>query len=272
MVPARPPPHRRRRRPDRARRPPLVPLPPHLERVRVPAPAPRRRRARRREAGGGLLPHADRPALGRSGFWYGRRLVARLRAAHTAAGLLTVAAAVAGAAARHDRGGDSTPLAVLGWCVEGALLVGGCTAAAVVCRRGRSERRLDQRLDGTLITWLPGSAAVLLVLAAGYASWSRPDWASAGSPAGDATFGVVALAQGCLVLALAAVAVRACTAAPPAPRTALHGLAGPAVAMLACALGGLMAGGVAQRVADWLAAPADPGPRRGEPWPGRPSC
>ncbi|MER5374336.1 hypothetical protein ABT049_14315, partial [Streptomyces sp. NPDC002553] len=33
-------------------------------------------------------------ALGRPGFWYGRRLVARLRAAHTAAGLLTVAAAV----------------------------------------------------------------------------------------------------------------------------------------------------------------------------------
>src|SRR5690606_38920820 len=29
-------------------------------------------------------------ALGRPGFWYGRRLGARLRAAHTAAGLLTV--------------------------------------------------------------------------------------------------------------------------------------------------------------------------------------
>ncbi|MDV9177224.1 hypothetical protein R6V09_44730, partial [Streptomyces sp. W16] len=33
----------------------------------------------------------DNSALGRPGFWYGRRLVARLRAAHTAAGLLTVA-------------------------------------------------------------------------------------------------------------------------------------------------------------------------------------
>ena len=44
-----------------------------------------------------------RTALGRPGFWYGRRLVARLRAAHTAAGLLTVAAAVGSAAARHDR-------------------------------------------------------------------------------------------------------------------------------------------------------------------------
>ncbi|MFE4582521.1 hypothetical protein ACFRKC_43585, partial [Streptomyces chartreusis] len=42
-------------------------------------------------------------SLGRPGFWYGRRLVARLRAAHTAAGLLTVAAALASAAARFDR-------------------------------------------------------------------------------------------------------------------------------------------------------------------------
>lgn len=43
------------------------------------------------------------PALGRPGFWYGRRLVARLRAAHTAAGLLTVAVAVSVPTARHDR-------------------------------------------------------------------------------------------------------------------------------------------------------------------------
>ncbi|MEY7980001.1 hypothetical protein AB8O53_27205, partial [Streptomyces pilosus] len=42
-------------------------------------------------------------ALSRPGFWYGRRLGARLRAAHTAAGLLTGAAAVGSAAARYDR-------------------------------------------------------------------------------------------------------------------------------------------------------------------------
>jgi hypothetical protein len=41
--------------------------------------------------------YTDATPLGRPGFWYGRRLVARLRAAHTAAALLTVAAAVAAA-------------------------------------------------------------------------------------------------------------------------------------------------------------------------------
>ncbi|WP_228978895.1 hypothetical protein [Streptomyces sp. DH12] len=211
--------------------------------------------------------HAGRPAMGRPGFWYGRRLVARLRAAHTAAGLLTVAAAVAGAAARHDRGGD-TAHAALGWGIEAALALCGLVVVGVVCRRGRSERRLDNRLDRALVAWLPGSAAVLLALAAVYASWSRPEWRSAGSLPGDAAFGVIALGQGTLILLLAAVAARLHRRAPD-PRTALHGLAGPAVAMLACALGGVMAGGVAQRVADWLDGPgtpgADAGPLAGPP-------
>ncbi|NEB13221.1 hypothetical protein G3I32_31040, partial [Streptomyces coelicoflavus] len=48
--------------------------------------------------------HPRHGALSRPGFWYGRRLVARLRAAHTAAGLLTVAAGVGLPAARFDRG------------------------------------------------------------------------------------------------------------------------------------------------------------------------
>ncbi|MEV6785830.1 hypothetical protein AB0M96_26030, partial [Streptomyces sp. NPDC051098] len=38
-----------------------------------------------------------------------------------------------------------------------------------------------------------------------------------------------------------------------------HGLGGPPVPMLACALGGVMTGGVAQRVADWLDGPGTPG-------------
>ncbi|CAM5450950.1 hypothetical protein SBADM41S_06338 [Streptomyces badius] len=45
----------------------------------------------------------------------------------------------------------------------------------------------------------------------------------------------------------------------PEPRTTLYGLGGPSVAMLACALGGVMTGGVAQRVADWLDGPGTPG-------------
>ncbi|WRQ78195.1 hypothetical protein I3F59_001665 [Streptomyces sp. MUM 178J] len=206
-------------------------------------------------AGGGP---AVRPALGRPGFWYGRRLVARLRAAHTAAGLLTIAAAVAGAAARHDRGADSAALDVAGRLLEGALALAGAAVVWVVLRRGRSERRIDARLDRAAVRALPSTAVVLLVLSAGYASWSRPDWVSAGTLPGDVAFRVIALAQGALVIALA---VAACALHRRArhPRTVMHGLAGPAVAMVSCALGGVMTGGLAQWVGDYLDGAGAPG-------------
>ncbi|MFE9461267.1 hypothetical protein [Streptomyces californicus] len=210
-----------------------------------------------------------RPALGRPGFWYGRRLVARLRAAHTAAGFLTVAAAVVGAAARYDRGEGGPVPAFLGTAVEGGITVCALITVAVVCRRGRSERTRDTRLDGILITCLPGSALALLALAVAHAAWSRPDWQSAGSLPGEATFRLLSLGQGLLVVALAVVA-RGLYRRTPDPRTVLRGLGGPAVAMLACALGGVMTGGVAQRVADWLDGPGTPGMGHDTDIPGPP--
>ena len=193
-----------------------------------------------------------RPVLGRPGFWYGRRLVARLRAAHTAAGLLTVAAGVGAAAARHDReNGGPVALETLGWLLNAAFIVGAVVVVWVVCRRGRSERRFDRQLDETMVSRLPIGSLVLLALTLLYAGWSRPDWRSAHRLPGDGTFAGIALVQGLLVLAIGVVA-HLLDRTHPDTRTAMRGLAGPAVAMLACALGGVMSGGVAQRVAGWL--------------------
>ncbi|QJS99922.1 lipase family protein [Streptomyces asoensis] len=212
-------------------------------------------------------------ALRRPGFWYGRRLVARLRAAHTAAGLLTVAAAVGTAAVRQDRRpGGPALLDGLGRLLEASLVAGALATVWVVCRRGRSEHRLDRRIDAHLVHRLPLAALVLLALTLVYAGWERPGWHSEGRLPGDATFGGLALAQGALVIALAVVArvLHHCPRERSAPadssgatavervqlvqqeRCALRGLGGPAVAMLACALGGVMSGGVSQRVSDWL--------------------
>nr|WP_251692265.1 hypothetical protein [Streptomyces sp. CHD11] len=191
-------------------------------------------------------------ALNRPGFWYGRRLVARLRAAHTAAGLLTVAAAVGSAAARYDREpGGPAVLSFLGVLLEALLAAGAGAVVWVVCRRGRSERRPDGVLDRRLVRWLPLTALVLLALAVLYAGWERPGWESSGRLPGDAAFGALALAQGLLVIVLAG-AAHTLYRTDPDRRAAMRGLAGPAVAMLACALGGVMSGGVSQRVADWL--------------------
>ncbi|HET9380372.1 MAG TPA: hypothetical protein VFP69_06035 [Streptomyces sp.] len=191
-------------------------------------------------------------ALGRPGFWYGRRLVARLRAAHTAAALLTVAATAGSAAARHDRApGGSAALDGAGRLLEAALVAGAAAVLWVVCRRGRSERRLDARLDRHVVRGLPLAALVLLALTLLHTAWERPGWESSGRLAGDSAFGAIALGQGLLVLALA-VAAHLLHRTRPDPRAAMRGLAGPAVATLACALGGVMSGGVSQRVADWL--------------------
>ncbi|MER6100267.1 hypothetical protein ABT154_31310 [Streptomyces sp. NPDC001728] len=202
-------------------------------------------------------PAEPRPALGRPGFWYGRRLVARLRAAHTAAGFLTVAAALVTATVRHDAVNPG-PGAVPGRLLQAGVAVLALVVLWVVCRRGRSERRLDLRVERALVSWLPGASLALLVLTALYACWSRPGWASTGTLPGDAVFGALTLAQGGLVVALGVVALLLQRPRRD-PRTALRGLGGPAVAMLACALGGVMSGGVAQRVADWLDGPATPG-------------
>ncbi|WP_326701533.1 hypothetical protein OG909_02020 [Streptomyces sp. NBC_01754] len=201
---------------------------------------------------------AVRPALGRPGFWYGRRLVARLRAAHTAAGFLTVAAAVGGAAARYDRSAGDPLSAATGRFLETGLALCAIVVVAVVCRRGRSERRLDNRIDRAATSFLPATALALLCVTCVYASWSRPGWVSSGALPGEAVFGVLVLGQALLVVVLAGVALGLHRRTSD-PRTTLRGLGGPAVAMLACALGGVMTGGVAQRVADWLDGPATPG-------------
>ncbi|MGW0843833.1 hypothetical protein ACWD26_27570 [Streptomyces sp. NPDC002787] len=213
----------------------------------------------------GVAPEVEdtaRVALGRPGFWYGRRLVARLRAAHAAAGFLTVAAAVGTSAARHDRrAGGPAVLELLGWLLNAALVLLAVIVVWVVCRRGRSERRLDKELDESLVRRLPACSLALLSLAMVYAGWSRPGWRSAGRLPGDMTFGGITLVQGLLVIALGVVA-HTLYRSRPDPRTAMYGLAGPAVAMLACALGGVMSAGVAQRVADWLGGTDEalPGP------------
>ncbi|MFC9605274.1 hypothetical protein ACFTTN_17635 [Streptomyces niveus] len=199
-----------------------------------------------------------RPALARPGFWYGRRLVARLRAAHTAAGFLTVAGAINGATARYDRGASSAVRDGAGWLLQSTLVVGGLVVLWVVCGRGRSERRRDGTLDKAVISRLPAVSLALLGICVVYAAWSRPGWSSAGTLPGAITFPVLVLAQGVLVVALAAAALVLHRRAPHA-RIALLGLGGPAVAMLACALAGVMTGGVAQRVGDWLDGSGTPG-------------
>ncbi|GAB2614764.1 hypothetical protein GCM10027168_54200 [Streptomyces capparidis] len=207
---------------------------------------------------------AGRPALARPGFWYGRRLVARLRAAHTAAAFLTVAAALLLPALRHDRahGGAAR---WLGLGLAGLLAVLAGCVLLLVERSGRSEDEADEVSDGLGVTWLPGFALGATALTAVYTAAGREGWESSGQLPGGGLFPVLAVVQGGLVLALALVARRLYRTTPQ-PRTVLRGLAGPTVATLACALGGLLTAGAAGRAADW----ADRGTASGGALPGPP--
>ncbi|GAA2422673.1 hypothetical protein [Streptomyces macrosporus] len=209
------------------------------------------------------LPGGERPALSLPGFWYGRRLVSRLRAAHTAAGLLTVAGVLLTATARHDRrpGGD-TLLNVSGWTLAVAVAA-GCTSVVVVAvRKGRTESEPDERIDRWASKVLPSAASAVLALVAVHTAWHRPDWTSSARLPGTGAFAWITLLQGALVAALAVAAYVLHRATPPGAcegRCAMGGLGGAAVALLACALGGVLTGGAAQRVADWLDKGGTPG-------------
>ncbi|MFF7154431.1 hypothetical protein [Streptomyces sp. NPDC008139] len=246
-------------------------------------------------------PGSGTPALALPGFWYGRRSVARLRTAHTAAGLLTVAAALCVPALRYDHGHGGRALPAAGWTLAGLLAVLGTAAVVAACRARRTENDVDDTTDRLTTRVLLNGTAAALTAAVVYGAWHRPGWTSAGRLPAAQTFTALTVLQGALIAALAVTALLLHRSPPPeyaptsaAPRgsadapddspedvpddvrddvpddapddlpadrgVALRGLAGPAVALLACAMGGVLTGGVAQRCADWL----DRGPTPGE--------
>ncbi len=203
----------------------------------------------------------EEAVLSRPGFWYGRVLVARLRAAHVAAGLLTVASALALATAEHDRGADGEPaLAGAGLALLGLIGAGWLVLIVQQVRHGRSEWEPDDRPEPPVGRALPWGAMALLALVLAHTAWSRPEWRTEGRmPAGSEVFPALVVVQGLLVTGVALAAYRLHRSTDEGERGAVAGLAGAAVALLACALAGVFTGGVAQRIADWLDPSAVPG-------------
>ncbi|MGP8303302.1 hypothetical protein ACTPOK_36305 [Streptomyces inhibens] len=205
-------------------------------------------------------PVAERTALSLDGFWYGRRLVARLRAAHTTAGVLTIAVVLLAAGAKADRRtGGYTALALTGRALTALVVLLAVATLVVVWRTARSEAAPDDESDRLIVRALPFAALGVLALIAVHTGWARPEARSHGPLPGAAAFGGIAVFQGLVVLALAVTAWVLQRAARDDARTALRGMGGPAVALLACAVGGVLSGGVAQRFADWMDGGATPG-------------
>ncbi|MEY9965062.1 hypothetical protein ABIA33_003104 [Streptacidiphilus sp. MAP12-16] len=222
----------------------------------------------------------DAPPMEMPGFWYGMRMVRRLRMIHVAVGLLIVSLAVLLPALCYDRS-TAGPLAALGWTLLGLLAVLTAGMLIALARSRRRESEQDDRPDPFALRHLHWAALALLVLVAGYAAWARDGWRSGGRlPGAGGTFAVLCLLQLALVLLLAAAAVLLLRSGPgrPAPAhrdpitvpgpdrpapdgdvsfggpdgPALRGLAGPATAMLGIGLGNLFTAGATVWAAQWL--------------------
>ncbi|WP_236655297.1 hypothetical protein [Streptacidiphilus carbonis] len=217
------------------------------------------------------------------GFWYGMRVVRRLRMTHVAAGLLTAVLALLLPALGYDRSSGG-PLAVPGWILL-ALLAGlTCGVVSALVTSSRRETEQDDRPDTLAMRALHWASLALLGLTVLYAGWARRGWHSAGRlPGAAGLFAVLCLVQLALVLVLV-LAVFLLRRKQPAVQPAqlpgeqdaitvpgpfrpvpdgdlrfggpdgpaLRGYAGPATAMLGTGLGNLLTAGATVWAAQWL--------------------
>ena len=206
------------------------------------------------------------PVLALPGFWYGRALVARLRATHTTAGLLAICVVLLAATGPWDRGPHgTTALAATGWVLAALTAAGWAAVAVRLVKHGRTEDEPDTSPGASLASALPWAALLLVLAVAVHTAWSRPGWESGGRlPLATTTFPALVIAQCVLAMGIALTAHLLHRSTPRGRRGALAGLGGAAVALLACGLAVLLTGGVAERAGDWLdpsAAPGEPGAR-----------
>lgn len=164
----------------------------------------------------------DVPPMQMPGFWYGMRLVRRLRVIHVAAGLLTVALAVLLPVLCRDRSTGGAARAA-DWTLLGLLLALAAGVFTALARSSRRETEQDDRPDSWPMRCLHWAALALLGLVLLDAGWARDGWRSVGRmPGSGGLFDVLCLLQLLLVLLLGAVALtlrRAATEQPSAEAT-----------------------------------------------------
>ncbi|MFC1407890.1 hypothetical protein ACEZCY_01190 [Streptacidiphilus sp. N1-12] len=164
----------------------------------------------------------DVPPMEMPGFWYGMRLVRRLRMVHVAVAVLTIVLALLMPTLHYDRTTHG-PLAVLGWILVGVAAVLAVGAVAALARSSRRETKQDNRPDSLAMRGLHWASLALLLPTAVYAGWARSDWQSGGRlPGAGGVFATLCLLQLALVLLLvvAALLLRAAGKAAGAGPTA----------------------------------------------------
>ncbi len=201
--------------------------------------------------------HTEDAPLSHPDFWRNSEIMARLRSAHIALAVGTVAALLLLPPFLYDlsaRGGEPTA-GPAGWwfgTVMAVLLAAVATASTASVLVPGMDPRWNARAD-RFCRVLRDSVLVLVGFVAVYTVWPRPGWVAQGRLPGSGTvLNTLFAVQGALVLVLLVAALVLFAMDRPHPRTAMRGLAGPATAALGTLLGGGFSAALVYQGSLWL--------------------
>ncbi|PWV52376.1 MULTISPECIES: hypothetical protein [Nocardiopsis] len=201
--------------------------------------------------------HSEDAPLSHPDFWRNSEIMARLRSAHIAVAVGTVAALLLVPAFLHDLSvrGVAPATDPGAWWLGAvlAVLLGAVAAATVasVLVPGL-DPRWNARAD-RFCRVLRDTMLVLVVAVAVYTVWPRPGWVAEGRLPGSGTMlNTLFATQGALVVMLLAAALVLFAVDRPHERTAMRGLAGPSTAALGTLLGGGFSAALVYQGSLWL--------------------
>ncbi|OLT28010.1 hypothetical protein BJF83_16380 [Nocardiopsis sp. CNR-923] len=197
---------------------------------------------------------SDAAPLSRPGFWHNGELLARLRSAHIAVALGTVAVLLLVPALRHDLAEGGSVLSGLSsvGTVLAALLGTVMTASAGSVVVPGAGPRHNGRVDRVCRMLRDATVAVGVGVAA-YTAWPRPSWTPSDRlPGHGATLNALFTGQGLLVLVLLAASMALYVSDRADDRSAMRGTAGPATAALGALLGGGFSAALVYQGSLWL--------------------
>src|SRR5690625_3843277 len=218
-----------------------------------------RRTAADYEVADGRVPPepSDAAPLSRSGFWNNSETMARLRSAHIAVAMGTVAALLLVPTIRYDLeahalGEPALPGSWIPGVSLAALLAAVMAAAVVSVLVPGVDPRWNARADlacRVLRDLMLGLSAVVAL----YTLWPRPGWVAEGRlPGATEMLNTLFMVQGVLVFVLVGAAVALQTADRAHGLTAMRGQAGPATAALGALLGGAFSAALVFQGSVWL--------------------
>ena len=201
--------------------------------------------------------HSEDAPLSHPDFWRNSEIMARLRSAHVAIAIGTIAALLLLPPLLHDLGGRNTPLPdTPGRWMVGLGLAGLLTAVSAVSMVGAlipgKDARWNARAD-LLCRVLRDTTLGLTAVVVVYTVWPRPGWVAEGRLPGSGTMlNALFTVQGVLVLVLLVAALVLFRVDRPHRYTAMRGLAGPSTAALGTLLGGAFSAALVYQGSLWL--------------------